>query len=86
MEYEKKQKDRQMDRQTNRKCEISVAAMTGEPEARARDIHLAKCHSDHLKVKDKHTQSGWEQCRRLKILVLNRCGNQSLMNEKLDPL
>lgn len=34
--------------------------MTGESEASESDVRLAKCHSDHLKVKDTHTESGWE--------------------------
>ena len=53
--------DRQIVGQTDRKHEISVAAITGESEASARDVRLTKCHSDHLKVKDKHTQSGAEK-------------------------
>lgn len=46
-----------MSRQTDRQRGISGAAMTGESEASESDVRLAKCHSDHLKVKDTHTHS-----------------------------
>lgn len=64
-EWKKKQRQkRQTDEQTERQGdseEISVAAMTGESEVSQSGISLAKCHSDHLKVKDTHThtESGW---------------------------
>lgn len=64
-------KDRLMSRQS------SAAAMTGETEASASDVRLAKCHSDHLEAKDTHThtESGWaevERARRGQVFTLAR--------------
>lgn len=51
-------RDRQMSRQRQADSEeISVAAMTGESEVSQSGVGLAKCHSDHLKVKDTHTHT-----------------------------
>lgn len=60
-EKKQRQKDRLMSKQTDRQWGISVAEMTGDSEGSESQVHLAKCHSDHLQVKDTQSQVGGEQ-------------------------